>query len=709
MAGGAGILSSAGWLTLAHAGSNRLFSKFHLKVTARFANGSPAANVHVTAHEVLTDNYYDLGNTNSSGVAEGDLREKRQVRVVDFGRCDLRGCPSRNEDDPLDRPSFIITFSDAQAHSFKTPPFPYGEIGNVLVVLPPNFTPRVPSPTPVGHILRRKNLSTDFTVNEQVELSNLIYGYLNDQVIDQHMKQVDHIEALFTDHRAYLYEMEKRLIRDGHRKYVPLPIWEPLNNIPDGWDKVKPLRGVPHPLLPYNASPLSARPELPDKLKPANMCGSNFDTAQDVAKAIGRSAWSAVGSYHFNAHAALGGPYWKMSTAASSVLFWAFHALLVEVYDKWLTCKFPGTSLKTAVGLNGDGRLELFTVASNNKLWHSWQRLDIAHRSEADEELGRHPPEFVHWSHWEQLRQDKDVVDVKAVTDHSGKLVLLAKGTDKKLYLTRQGAGGWTAWVDLGAEVSDFAAALNENNTLEVLAIRPKGAGLTNVVARCGETAPRSNSFGSWSEISALDYFHRIETVSRPGALPHAFVSGRVGGRLFHFWKRANGTWDPRYQKLSDDFFAAFRVHENQDGRLEVFALKDSDGLIYHKYVLPGRAAVDWRSASTWSAWEKLGSVNTRFGDLAVARNGDGRLEVFAIDSDGKVRHVWQRSPNQGWAGNWEEIPLLNVMGSRTRRVMSGLDSTGKLKVFVHAEDNFAYMAEQAEPNQGPWLGWTNI
>jgi hypothetical protein len=37
----------------------------------------------------------------------------------------------------------------------------------------------------------------------------------------------------------------------------------------------------------------------------------------------------------------------------------------------------------------------------------------------------------------------------------------------------------------------------------------------------------------------------------------------------------------------------------------------------------------------------------------AVARNLDGRLEVFAVWSDNNLHHIWQTAPNNGWS-NWQ-------------------------------------------------------
>jgi hypothetical protein len=41
---------------------------------------------------------------------------------------------------------------------------------------------------------------------------------------------------------------------------------------------------------------------------------------------------------------------------------------------------------------------------------------------------------------------------------------------------------------------------------------------------------------------------------------------------------------------------------------------------------------------------------NATDGTVAVGRNVDGRLELFARGTDGAIWHTWQKAPNDGWA-----------------------------------------------------------
>jgi hypothetical protein len=84
-------------------------------------------------------------------------------------------------------------------------------------------------------------------------------------------------------------------------------------------------------------------------------------------------------------------------------------------------------------------------------------------------------------------------------------------------------------------------------------------------------------------------------------------------------------------------------VHVNDDGRLEAFVI-GSDGALWHIWQLtPGGAWGNWHSLGTPSS-----SVNA-IGDPFVAENDDGRLEAFAVGSDDKLWHTWQVTPGGSW------------------------------------------------------------
>src|SRR3989442_14303046 len=80
-------------------------------------------------------------------------------------------------------------------------------------------------------------------------------------------------------------------------------------------------------------------------------------------------------------------------------------------------------------------------------------------------------------------------------------------------------------------------------------------------------------------------------------------------------------------------------VARNADGRLEIFARGTDSALHHSAQTAPG--------ANTWSAWDTLG------GQLAsepgIGINADGRLEAFIWGSDGALYHRWQTTPGGAW------------------------------------------------------------
>jgi hypothetical protein len=76
-------------------------------------------------------------------------------------------------------------------------------------------------------------------------------------------------------------------------------------------------------------------------------------------------------------------------------------------------------------------------------------------------------------------------------------------------------------------------------------------------------------------------------------------------------------------------------VARNLDGRLEVFVVAATNTL-YHK----------WQSSvgsNTWSAWTSLGGNIKSI--PAVAANSDGRLQVFVVAVDNGLYDRWQLTP----------------------------------------------------------------
>ena len=84
-------------------------------------------------------------------------------------------------------------------------------------------------------------------------------------------------------------------------------------------------------------------------------------------------------------------------------------------------------------------------------------------------------------------------------------------------------------------------------------------------------------------------------------------------------------------------------VAKNADGRLEVFVRAADRSLSHIWQTTPN---------GNWSGWASLGGWIDR---LDVDQNNDGRLEVFTRGADGALRNIWQTTPNGNWSG-WNSL-----------------------------------------------------
>ena len=130
-------------------------------------------------------------------------------------------------------------------------------------------------------------------------------------------------------------------------------------------------------------------------------------------------------------------------------------------------------------------------------------------------------------------------------------------------------------------------------------------------------------------------------------------------------------------------------VNKNQDGRLEIFA-RGGDGAVWH----------NWQTApnSGWSGWNSLGGWIDM---LTVGQNQDGRLEIFARGGDGAVWHNWQTTPNGNWSG-W------NSLGGWIDMLTVGQNQDGRLEIFARGGDGAVWHNWQTTPN-GNWSGWNSL
>ena len=165
--------------------------------------------------------------------------------------------------------------------------------------------------------------------------------------------------------------------------------------------------------------------------------------------------------------------------------------------------------------------------------------------------------------------------------------------------------------------------------------------------------------------------------------------AGPYGADKVALEERATSSWS-NWASQGGGLTSDIAVGRNADGRLEVFA-RGTDNAMWHK----------WQTAPNngWSGWASRGGVLTS--NITVAQNADGRLEAFVRGTDNALWHNRQTSPGGSWSG-W-----VSQGGVLTSNITVGRNADGRLELFVRGTDNALWHKWQTAPG-GSWSGWAS-
>lgn len=161
--------------------------------------------------------------------------------------------------------------------------------------------------------------------SERQALRDLILDFLNDAVVGDHPSIVHSGVNFFTGHRSYLARLESFLTLNGGARFVPLPEWDPRNEIPAEFNVVDALDDGTARVPLANLTP---NDPMPPEFAPNTVCA--FETAEDLA--------AAVIPWHNGVHVGVGGTMVDFMQAPAAPIFWCWHALLDDIYFDWQAC-----------------------------------------------------------------------------------------------------------------------------------------------------------------------------------------------------------------------------------------------------------------------------------------------------------------------------------------------------------------------------------
>lgn len=335
-----------------------------------------------------------------------------------------------------------------------------------------------------------------------------------------------------------------------------------------------------------------------------------------------------------------------------------------------------------SAAVNADGRIEIFARGSDQAMWHNWQTSPggswagwysmggIISGSpqvavNADGRLVafvRNPGNIAYynyqtspgggWSGWIWLGANNITTPPAVARNFDGRLQVFAVGTDGAVWTACQmiPGGDWSAWTSLGGYVAaDMpAVAQNADGRLEIFV-----RGTDNIIYHNYQIAPGGAWSGWGGPIGANALSAPSVGVNDDWRL-EVFVEG-TDGAGWHVWQTTpGGGWSSGYS-LGGQISGSLSVELdggtgfNGGPGLDVFAIAPN-----------GEPFVDTQ-ANNLGEWDALGGIITAA--PAVAKNFDGRLEIFGIGTDGNMYHDWQVSPAGPWYG-WQPIGVASNSGT---------------------------------------------
>ena len=82
---------------------------------------------------------------------------------------------------------------------------------------------------------------------------------------------------------------------------------------------------------------------------------------------------------------------------------------------------------------------------------------------------------------------------------------------------------------------------------------------------------------------------------------------------------------------------------------------------------------------------------------IDIAKNRDGRLELFFIGTNGEIHNTWQVSANGDWGTDKE------VLGEAATELALGQNQDGRLELFYWGRCDDVWHNWQPQAGQGPW------
>jgi hypothetical protein len=322
-----------------------------------------------------------------------------------------------------------------------------------------------------------------------------------------------------------------------------------------------------------------------------------------------------------------------------------YHSYQTNANGSWAAWTSMGTSANKwsinalpAVGVNKDGRLEVFVVGTNSSIYHAYQKVPGSSAA-------------TNWSVFSIVSSSRVCQTARLAVGNwsNGALDLFVIGTDSVLYHNYQTTAGnstsWSGFSSLGGawdQNADVSVASENDGRLDVFVIDGVGNMNNNF-----QTAVNSTTWNGFHSLSSVVPILARTALGRDvsGHL-NVFVIGTDGVCYYRTETAPSSptSWTS-WASLGNNTWATDArpvIATDENGSLELFIVGPNQNL-YHNY----------QTGGSWIGWLSLGGTFAQNIRPCIGPNADGRLQIFLNLVNGVMDTSWETSVNGATWFSW--------------------------------------------------------
>lgn len=305
-----------------------------------------------------------------------------------------------------------------------------------------------------------------------------------------------------------------------------------------------------------------------------------------------------------------------------------------------------GPAVQVAGGQNGDGRLEVFWTDQQGNIMHNWQ--------------------LTPGGNWAgQASFGGQASQLTAISDQKGRLTLIYIGPNSHIFTQWLDTGGWQSSNFGTQQAKQITVNRNADGRLEMFFI-----GLDNFIYN---TAQQAGAL-LWSPPTRTAWAAKQITLGKNGDGRLEFFYVGLNDSIYHGWQPAPGAGPWKEAQLSGE--AKTIVSGNTSNGLITIFYIGLDGYIYHNSQLPDGSGNWGGDIRAFQGVFYQGEAES----IALARNQDGRLQLYYTGTNGVSYGTWQNSLNGSYIGG-APINTASAYSSIT-------DADGRISLFYVGTTN---------------------